>query len=1001
MKGKENKIVTSKYTAFTFFPLNMYHQLSRPSNLFFLLTLILLSIPSISPFSPFTYLLAFAIVVGASMVKDGVEDYRRHQHDRAMNQKPANVIRKGSAGVCVEEIHVEDLTAGDFILIMKDQEVPGDVVLLNSKAETRNGVRCKSHCFVETSNLDGESNLKKKTVPGNTGCGSCEDAAHEYSDGEQRCNKGVCICDCDMYYIDKIAGFVVEDTGDLFDNFECQLDIYGTKVLYNEKNVLLRGSRVKNTESVFGMIVSVGRQTKLGKSHIKAKPKISLFERSLGSFIYGVFLVYLAVLILTSVLGAGFLRREGMGYLYPNEYPAEDALKQTGTNYILFSYLIPLSLFVTLEVSRMIHSMFVFHDGHLASGEYRSVCRNSNVTEDIGIVDYVLTDKTGTLTKNSMVLKHCHWHGLPGIVPTDRLGGDMLDIDVLGDQGSCSMNGDLNDEYWHTMFVAALLCCNSIEPLNGKFEGVSQDELCIVEELKNQGCVLVERDARHVVLEMNGRRTKAEIEMALEFSSSRQRMSVIVRILGKCMLFCKGADQMLLRDKNMSFDGGDPEFIRTLINTNSEYRSLVVGCKEIGEEMLSEMKSRHNEISLKGRHMEQERIFDNAEDAMKYLGTTFIEDELQKDARETIVSLKDAGIKIWMITGDKKETAMSCAEDCGIVPKGQEAQSLVIKGEEFLKKFVDEDVFSYRSIVIYRATPSQKGKIAERIVGFGKNTLAIGDGNNDVPMIKSSHIGIGIMGKEGTQASLSADFAIPEFRFLKRLMLVHGRYNLIRFSKITLNAFFKNIFFISIQFMYNFFNGYSGMPIYNNFFLNYYNVLFTSLVPLSIGLFDKDKPEEYLMANPKRYSDARKHFGKHAFVSGSVYTIVMGCVVFGLSMGVVYIKDLIGASGLVGGYILLTNYFSIVVFWVVLATQIREISYFVVYSWIAIALSIFLNFVTLFYIQEIDSTANNAAMNLFSMPVFYLASLFVLSGTLLADFGILKMFSTVKKNIES
>ncbi|KAM0671598.1 P-type ATPase [Ordospora colligata] len=999
MKGKENKIVTSKYTAFTFFPLNMYHQLSRPSNLFFLLTLILLSIPSISPFSPFTYLLAFAIVVGASMVKDGVEDYRRHQHDKAMNQKPANVIRKGSDRVSVEEIYVEDLLAGDFILIMKDQEVPGDVVLLNSKVETRNGVRCKPHCFVETSNLDGESNLKKKTVPSGTGCGTCEDTIH-HDNREHEYNNGIYICECDMYYINSIAGFVVEDTGDLFDKFECQVDIGGRNVLYNEKNVLLRGSRVKNTECVLGMIVSVGRQTKLGKSHIKAKPKISLFEKSLSSFIYGVFLVYLIVLILTSVLGAGFLRREGMEYLYPNEYPTEDALKQTGTNYILFSYLIPLSLFVTLEVSRMIHSMFVFHDSQMASGECRSVCRNSNVTEDIGVVDYVLTDKTGTLTKNSMVLKHCHWNGLPGLVSTDKVGGDMLDIDVLSNKDACGIEGNLNDEYWHTMFVAALLCCNSIEPLNGKFEGVSQDELCIVEELRNQGCVLIERDTEHVVFEMNGKRTKAEIEMALEFSSSRQRMSVIVRILGKCMLFCKGADQMLLRDKNMSFDDGDSDFIKTLINTNSEYRSLVVGCKEIGEDMLSEMKSRYNEISLKGRHIEQEKIFDCAEDGLEYLGTTFIEDELQKDVRETIVSLKDAGIKIWMITGDKKETAMSCAEDCGIVPKGQEAQSLVIKGEEFLKKFVDEDVFSYRSIVIYRATPHQKGKIAERIVSFGQNTLAIGDGNNDVPMIKSSHIGVGIMGKEGTQASLSADFAIPEFRLLKRLLLVHGRYNMIRFSKITLNAFFKNIFFISIQFMYNFFNGYSGMPIYNNFFLNYYNVLFTSLVPLSIGLFDKDMPEEYLMTNPKRYGDARKHFGKHVFVFGSVYTIAMGCIVFGLSMGVVYIKDLIGAGGLVGGYILLTNYFSIIVFWVVLATQIREISYFVVYSWVAIALSIFLNFVTLFYIQEVDSTANNAAMNLFSMPVFYLACLFVLSGTFLADFGILKMFSTVKNNIE-
>ncbi|ADM11693.1 phospholipid-translocating P-type ATPase [Encephalitozoon intestinalis ATCC 50506] len=986
MNRKENKIVTSKYTAMTFFPLNIYHQLSRPSNLFFLLTLILLSIPAISPFSPFTYLLAFVVVVGASMMKDGVEDYRRHKQDRIINEKPANVVRRQGEDARVEEIHVEDLSAGDLIFIMKDQEVPGDVVLLNSRVKTSDGIKCKNYCFIETSNLDGETNLKKKTAQHHI---PCEEGRTVLECGEGKLD----ICSCDKYYMDSISEFYVEDTGDLLNKFECQVTIGGENTLCNEKNVLLRGSRVRNTERVLGIVVSVGKQTKLGKSHFKVKMKISLFEKRIGDFIFGIFMIYLGILAVTSILGARFLRKDDIEYLYLHEYLTNDSLKQTGTNYILFSYLIPLSLFVTLEVSRMFHSMFISYDDEMVGNGMKSMCRNSNITEDIGMIEYILTDKTGTLTKNSMVFKYCHVYNSEDLISREDLKEESLHVELVND-----LSLEAKKSRSRMMFILALLCCNSIEPLNNNFEGISQDELCIIQELKNQGYVLVKRDEDYVLVEINGKRTRFNIVISLDFTSARQRMSVVMEVLGRYILFCKGSDQKLLGDKRMVFEQGDMGTIKALINNNSEYRSLVVGYKELDKKVTDELKRKYAGVSLRDKFLEQERIFDSVEEEMVYLGTTFIEDELQEDVRSTITSLRDAGIKIWMITGDKKETAISCSEDCGIVQKNHEVQSLAIDGKEFLKRLSDPGIFDYKSIVIYRATPYHKGKIAEKIVELGKNTLSIGDGNNDVPMLTSSHVGVGIMGKEGTQASLSADFAIPEFRFLKRLILVYGRYNLIRFSKITLNAFFKNIFFISIQFLYNFFNGYSGKPIYNNFFLNYYNVLFTSFVPLSIGLFDKDKPENYLMSHPEDYKNARRLFGRPSFVFGFIYTILLGIVVFLLSVGTVYVKDMVNKEGLVGGYILLTNYFSIVVFLVVLSTQIREISFFVVYSWIAIALSVILNFVTLFFIQELDATANNAAFNLFSLPVFYLTILFVLSGVLLVDFVIMKMLSAVKKN---
>jgi phospholipid-transporting ATPase len=1013
MDAKENKVITSKYTALTFFPLNIYHQLSKPANIFFVFTLILLCIPTISPFNPFVYLVAVSIVIGMSMTKDGIEDYKRHKHDAEINGRPTHVIRREGGPLCIEEVRVEDLSAGDFVIIYKDQEVPADVVLLTGKVNTKNGVECKNYCFIETSNLDGEGNLKKRTSQHYVPCAS--------SGGHIRS-----MCTCDRMYVEQIRSHTVEDTGVVFNKFECVLDVDGQNVYCNEKNVLLRSSRIKNTERVLGLVVSVGKDTKLGRSQLKPQTKSSLFERELNVFIFWIFLIYLLVLLITAIFGSIALKDGDNGYLYLDPYLSKESLRQTGASYILYSYLIPLSLFVTLEITRIFHSGFVAYDDDMKVGDTSSVCRNSNVTEDIGMVDYVLSDKTGTITKNSMVFRYCHTFDSNEMIPQEELKGLETSITDLGEQchrigrgrnavresprsGSSRSKGaggivretkekipsdDMEEgdadidkrerEYHKLLFVLALLTCNSVEPLNGRLEGISQDELCILEELKKYGYILVERDERYVVIEVGNVRVRCCIEMSLDFTSARQRMSVVLRIFDRYFLFSKGSDQKLMHEKRMRVKNNQQRRIQRIIKNNSGFRSLVVGYRELSREQFKKSKYEFRRVSLKHRLSEQEKIFDKIEDRMEYLGTTFIEDELQDEVRETTAALKRAGIKIWMVTGDKKETAVSCAKDSGIMD-GDESLSLVARGEDFMDRLDDERTFQYRAIVIFRATPNQKGNIAKKMVDLGKSTLSIGDGNNDVAMLTNSSIGVGIIGNEGTQASLSADFAIPEFRLLRRLMMIHGRYNLIRFSKITLNAFFKNIFFIAVQFFYNCFTRFSGKPVYNDFFLNYFNVIFTSFVPISIGLFDKDRPEEHCLRHPEEYRGARLFFSRFSFLAWFVYAVLGGVVVFVLSLGVIYKKELVGKSGLVGGYLATNNFISIVVFWVVLWTQIMLISFFVVYSWIAIFLSILFNFLTLFFIQEISVNVHAAAYNLFSMPVFYMTCLFVLSATVLLD----------------
>ena len=116
---------------------------------------------------------------------------------------------------------------------------------------------------------------------------------------------------------------------------------------------------------------------------------------------------------------------------------------------------------------------------------------------------------------------------------------------------------------------------------------------------------------------------------------------------------------------------------------------------------------------------------------------------------------------------------------------------------------------------------------------LNKITLAIGDGANDVPMIKAAHIGIGLFGEEGMSAVQASDYALPEFRMLWRLLFVHGRWNYIRIAEMILYFFYKNMLFTFPQFLFAFYCGYSGQTIFEDWYIALYNLAFTS-VPLII-----------------------------------------------------------------------------------------------------------------------------------------------------------------------
>ena len=313
------------------------------------------------------------------------------------------------------------------------------------------------------------------------------------------------------------------------------------------------------------------------------------------------------------------------------------------------------------------------------------------------------------------------------------------------------------------------------------------------------------------------------------------------------------------------------------------------------------------ETSLVDRQARIEEAGDIIEQDLDLVGASAIEDKLQKGVPETIDKLRRANIKIWMLTGDKRETAINIAHSARIcLPESEiyildseqgdlETQMLeaiedmninndagitthnhavvVIDGATLgciespantnsrLKDLLLTMIPHIDSVICCRASPAQKAfivratrsTISKRPVTSPTLTLAIGDGANDLAMIAEAHVGIGISGREGLQAARVADYAIAQFRFLQRLLLVHGRWNYLRTAKFVLWTFWKEMFFYLPQEIFTRYTGYTGTSLYESWSLTVLNVLFTSLCVIIPGVFEQDLRAETLLAVPELY----------------------------------------------------------------------------------------------------------------------------------------------------
>jgi phospholipid-translocating ATPase len=326
-------------------------------------------------------------------------------------------------------------------------------------------------------------------------------------------------------------------------------------------------------------------------------------------------------------------------------------------------------------------------------------------------------------------------------------------------------------------------------------------------------------------------------------------------------------------------------------------RTLMYGYRIVPEDEYRKWQVMYAEAStsLDNRQEKMESIGEEIESNLELLGATAIEDKLQEGVPDAIDRFRRAGIKLWMLTGDKRETAINIGYSCrlvkaystvvvldaeqgtirddidqalGTMKSGDIAHSvLVVDGHtltfiendaELSLRFTDIAI-SADSVICCRASPSQKASLVRtiRTKVKGSVTLAIGDGANDIAMIQEAHVGIGIAGKEGLQAARTSDYSIGQFRFLLKLLLVHGRWNYVRICKYTLGTFWKEMLFYLVQAMYQRYNGWTGTSLYEPWSLSMFNTLFTSLPVIFMGVFEKDLAASTLLAVPELYSFGR------------------------------------------------------------------------------------------------------------------------------------------------
>ncbi|RDW72911.1 phospholipid-transporting ATPase-2 [Coleophoma cylindrospora] len=868
----------------------------------------------------------------------------------------------------------KNVQVGDFVRIYSDDQLPADVVILSTSDPD-------GACYVETKNLDGETNLKVR---------------HALQSGREVKHAR----DCER------TEFWIESQPPQPNLYQYSAAAHWTQ--YNEKNpdsvgepmvepisinnLLLRGCNLRNTDWVLGVVIFTGFDTKIMMNSGMTPIKRSRISRELNwNGAYNFVVLFVMCLVSAVLEGVAFGKSntsiQAFEFGSIGKTAGLDGFITFWSALILFQNLVPISLYITLEIIRTLQAFFIYSDTEMyyEKLDYPCIPKSWNISDDLGQIEYIFSDKTGTLTQNVMEFKKATINGVAyGEAYTEAQAGmqmkEGIDVEKEGirarqhiAEARAQMLVDLrrlyDNPYLHDedltfiapnfvddlsgkttkeqqeacqQFMLALALCHTViteatvdDPPKIEFKAQSPDEAALVATARDVGYTVLGNSLDGIQLNVQGEERSYNVLNTLEFNSNRKRMSAIIEMPdGKIILFCKGADSVIysrLR-QGQQIELRDTTAEHLEMFAREGLRTLCIAQRELTRAEYEKWNHEHEIASsaIQNREDKMEALADSIERELTLLGGTAIEDRLQEGVPATIALLADAGIKLWVLTGDKVETAINIGFSCNLLNNDMQilifksddqvssaeaeldkylamfnmtgsdeelkaakknheppapTHALVIDGEG-LKIVLDEQIRQKflllckqcKSILCCRVSPAQKAAVVAMVkTGLDVITLSIGDGANDVAMIQKADIGVGIAGEEGRQAVMSSDYAIGQFRFLQRLVLVHGRWSYRRIGETIANFFYKNVVWTFTLFWYQIYCDFDMTYLYNFTYITLFNLAFTSLPVIFMGVLDQDVSDTVSLAVPQLYRRGieRKEWTQTKFWEVVVFQLYM------------------------------------------------------------------------------------------------------------------------------
>ena len=863
----DNYVKTTKYTFYNFIPLTLLANFSRVANIYFLLMTFISFMPW-SPITPVVQVLPMIFVISVSMIKELIEEMFRYKNDVKINSETFDVFRDG----VFKKVKSSDIRPGDFVLVEKNREMPSDVLIISSSEP--NGM-----CFINEVNLNGETAVKqRKALP--------YFSALQIPDGLNHVRGRVTI------------PMPCKDLSSLNGN----LVIDGQNLGFSLKNCALKGTILAHTNSILGLVLYTGHDTRIIQNQRNAPHKTSHLDKRMNWIVAFDFAFNISIVIFCTIMSMLKDKTLKFAFVKPMEQSFVVTLENFTSFAIIFSYMIPISLYVTIEFVRFFQRWTFSSDLAMYSREL-GYCQpnNSNLNEELGQVDHIFSDKTGTLTENKMKFVQISARGTIYDIENDKeriktLVGNEKALDEI---------------------LACIAICHSVIISMDGFSSESPDEEALVSTASELNAKFVSRvPDESISIELGGNLSCFQHLSTIEFDSNRKRMSVIVKAPnGQIILYTKGADSIM---SNLLYQGEDGWLqCKEQVDSWAEQglRTLVFGWRLISDEEWADFSQRMQEASASIENRDQ-RIKDvgaTIEHDLILLGAAAIEDELQPNVADTMSYLSLMGIKLWILTGDKHETAVSIAKSTNVITpeccvfellngSPEEIQrvlesikqagntNVIVLSPDALEYLISQEPQSLaelgencRSVVCFRMSPYHKSKVVETMQTYTKKTcLAIGDGANDVNMIQTAHVGIGIIGREGRQAASNSDFAITRFKHLKRLLAVHGRLSLVRLSGVIRYMIYKNIVFCFPHLWYFMHTNWSPTTLFDGWLLATYNLIWTIFPPGEYGFFEQDVSFLSLMRYPVIYRETRsgKYLSWYRFFLEVINGIYQSFVLF-------------------------------------------------------------------------------------------------------------------------